>query len=231
VSTNDDSLIKQQLEYYRARAGEYDEWFLREGRYDRGEEHRKQWFAEVDQVRAALAKEHPGGEVLELACGTGLWTTYLLERSRRLVAVDASQEVLTINRARTGDQPVEYVKADLFSWTPTEQFDFVFFSFWLSHVPLSRFDDFWEMVQRALGPGGKVFVVDSALTPESTAQDHKQPDRSGVVTRKLNDGRKYEIVKIFHEPAELENRLGDLGWHGVVHSTGQFFYYGVFGRE
>lgn len=33
-------LLAEQLAYYRARAGEYDQWFLREGRYDRGPEHR-----------------------------------------------------------------------------------------------------------------------------------------------------------------------------------------------
>ena len=28
--------ISQQIDYYRARADEYDQWFLRQGRYDRG---------------------------------------------------------------------------------------------------------------------------------------------------------------------------------------------------
>ena len=32
----DDGLLEGQLAYYRARAGEYDEWFLRTGRNDRG---------------------------------------------------------------------------------------------------------------------------------------------------------------------------------------------------
>ncbi|QFS50036.1 hypothetical protein [Nostoc sphaeroides] len=31
-------VIQQQIEYYRARANEYDQWFYRTGRYDRGEE-------------------------------------------------------------------------------------------------------------------------------------------------------------------------------------------------
>ena len=46
----DDSLIKQQIEYYRARASEYDEWFLRQGRYDRGEEHRRLQPQDIGQV-------------------------------------------------------------------------------------------------------------------------------------------------------------------------------------
>jgi hypothetical protein len=67
----DDDLIEQQLRYYRQRAGEYDQWFFREGRYDRGPAHREQWFAELATIEAALREALPSGEVLELACGSG----------------------------------------------------------------------------------------------------------------------------------------------------------------
>jgi SAM-dependent methyltransferase len=228
---DDDSLLRQQVEYYRARATEYDEWFLRTGRYDRGEEHRKQWFAEVDEIRAALAATHPGGDALELACGTGLWTYHLLSRSERIVAIDAAREAIEISRRRIGDPRVEYVHADLFSWRPTERFDLVFFGFWLSHVPLSRFADFWDMIRQALKNGGKVFFVDSLLAQESTAVDHQPMDRNGRSVRRLNDGREFEIVKIFHEPPKLEADLHDLGWKGNVQATANFFYYGAFHRQ
>ena len=75
---DEESLIQQQIEYYRARSSEYDEWFLRTGRYDRGDEHRKQWFAEVTGVHKALESSNPAGNILELACGTGLWTKHLV---------------------------------------------------------------------------------------------------------------------------------------------------------
>ena len=37
-------IIQQQIDYYRNRATEYDEWFYRIGRYDRGEKLNQQWF-------------------------------------------------------------------------------------------------------------------------------------------------------------------------------------------
>ncbi|BAZ37103.1 hypothetical protein NIES4101_30240 [Calothrix sp. NIES-4101] len=49
-----DNIIQQQINYYCARASEYDEWFYRQGRYDRGEEINKRWFQEVDIVKNAL---------------------------------------------------------------------------------------------------------------------------------------------------------------------------------
>ena len=221
-------LLDEQVAYYRARAAEYDEWFLRQGRYDRGPGHRAQWCEEVALVEAALHEALPGGEVLELACGTGLWTRHLAEKHSRVVAVDASPEAITINRSRVSSDVVEYVVADLFSWVPpSRQFDAVFFAFWLSHVPPARFETFWERVRAALKPGGTVFFVDSLLEQASTARDHDQIDASGVVQRRLNDGREFRIVKVFYEPASLQRQLLDCGWRGWVRSSGRFFLYGA----
>ena len=49
-----DDLLQQQIAYYRARAGEYDEWFLRQGRYDRGPDLNQRWFDEVAVAVRAL---------------------------------------------------------------------------------------------------------------------------------------------------------------------------------
>lgn len=223
-------LIKEQLSYYRARAREYDQWFLRQGRYDRGPEHRAAWFREITAVHRALEALIEGKDVLELACGTGLWTSRLAARSSRVLAVDAAPEMLSINRERLRTGNVEYSQADIFSWAAPRTFDLVFFSFWLSHVPRGRFDEFWDNVRRALKPTGSAFFVDGLFEPTSTARDHDSIDRSGVVRRKLNDGREFQIVKIFYEPSELESRLSALGWNGWVRSTGRFFLYGLVGR-
>jgi demethylmenaquinone methyltransferase/2-methoxy-6-polyprenyl-1,4-benzoquinol methylase len=101
-------LLREQVEYYQARAAEYDQWFLREGRYDRGPAHRAQWFSEVAVVEAALQDALPSGEVLELACGTGLWTQHLVKQHSRVVAIDASPEAIAINRERLQSGVVEY---------------------------------------------------------------------------------------------------------------------------
>lgn len=221
-----ENILEQQVAYYRARANEYDEWFLREGRYDRGEEHRKAWLADAAEVQAALRQAGPNGKVLELACGTGLWTQQLLPFSDELTAVDASPEMLDLCRKRVGPDKVEFIQADLFDWQASATYDFVFFGFWLSHIPADRFAAFWELVANALKPAGRVFFVDSLFTESSTAADHKRIGRSGTAERKLNDGRSFEIVKIFYEPAALREQLVRCGWEGTVHATAQFFLYG-----
>jgi hypothetical protein len=57
---DDGSILQQQIEYYRARSAEYDEWYLQKGRYDRGKTHHERWFSELDIVREALASAHMG---------------------------------------------------------------------------------------------------------------------------------------------------------------------------
>jgi 2-polyprenyl-3-methyl-5-hydroxy-6-metoxy-1,4-benzoquinol methylase len=222
----DEFLIEQQMAYYRARAGEYDQWFLREGRYDRGPEHRREWFTEVETIRRALSRSIADSEVLELACGTGLWTEQLARANRHVFAVDSSPEAIAINQNRVRAANVRYEVADVFSWTPPTLFDAVFFAFWLSHVPAGHFERFWAIARSALKPGGHAFFVDSLLEPTSTAKDHTPIDNSGMVRRKLNDGSEFDIVKVFYEPAQLEHQLGELGWTGWMQSSGRFFLYG-----
>lgn len=218
-------LIDEQIAYYRARAPEYEEWFVRAGRYDRGEAHRRVWLAEVAELERALEAAEPRGELLELACGTGLWTRRLAARAARVTALDASPEVIALNRERVGAENVEYVEADLFAWEPTRRWDFVFFGFWLTHVPPALFDAFWAKLRRALRPGGRVFFVDNTRAPEVLAKDHRWPEGGDVVMeRRLNDGRRFRVIKVFYEPAELEARLAALGWRGFVRASRYFLY-------
>jgi SAM-dependent methyltransferase len=229
---SDDNILREQIDYYRARAGEYDQWWFRQGRYDRGAEFNARWHDETAAVERALdawlVRRNPGN-VLELACGTGLFTRRLAPRVASVTAVDASPEVLAINRARVAAANVTRVEADVFEWRspPGMRYDLVFFSFWLSHVPGSRFARFWESVKGALAPQGVTYMIDSAFDPTSTARNHDLPGRdAGVVARKLNDGREFRIVKVFWEPQALADRLEQLDWSATVEQTPNYFIYG-----
>jgi demethylmenaquinone methyltransferase/2-methoxy-6-polyprenyl-1,4-benzoquinol methylase len=51
------------------------------------------------------------------------------------------------------------------------------------------------------------------------------------VTRKLNDGREFRIVKVFYEPAALAAKLGPLGWRASLAQTPRYFVYGELTRS
>jgi SAM-dependent methyltransferase len=224
----DDDLLAEQRAFYRARAPEYDEWWQRLGRYDRGgEADRIEWNREVDVVEAALAAFDPIGDVLELAGGTGWWTDRLTRTADRLTVVDASPETLALNRARVERPDVDYVVADLFSWRPPRRYDVVFFSFWLSHVPRTRFDEFWSLVRACLAPEGRVFLIDSRddPTPPAATTDpivvEYGPD---LQRRRLNDGSEYRVVKVLYGPAELQGLLKRGGWSAALDGTRRFIF-------
>jgi len=173
--------LSEQLDYYRARAAEYDEWWLRQGRYDHGRASNAEWFREAAVVSSALAEFRPVGRVLELACGIGIWSERLLRVASRLTALDGSPEMLALNDARLRSPQVQYIEADLFQWRPTEQYDVVFFGFWLSHVPPQLFAEFWQLIASCLTASGRVFFVDSRRDPMSTAVDHTLPEPGTIV--------------------------------------------------
>lgn len=226
MTDRDRTALRGQQEYYNQRAGEYDQWWLRQGRYDRGPEPNARWRAEQEVLFAALDDFGPRGRVLELAGGTGIWSEKLLARAEELTVVDGSAEMIAINAARLGPGRARYIQADLFQWRPDRRYDTIFFGFWLSHVPPERFEGFWHAVGSALAPEGRVFFVDSCKDPTSTAVDHRIELRDDRVTRRLNDGREFQVYKLYYDPRSLEARLSGLGWSFDVARTDTYFLYG-----
>ncbi len=223
--------LHQQIEYYRARAGEYDEWFYRLGRYDQGPELNQRWFDEAETCMRRLRSIGPVDSTLELAAGTGIWTRELLKISGSVTAIDASQEVLAINREKLGSAPnVKYEQADLFAWRPPAQFDLVSFTFWLSHVPRSHAETFLSMVHAATRPGGTVWTVDSLRASTSTAKDQSVDGTDMFQRRILNDGRTFEIVKIYYRVEELTELFRRAGFKAEVAQTPTYFVYAVASR-
>lgn len=224
-----DEILADQIEYYRARAGEYDEWWSRTGRYDGGDDFNREWRAEADQAVAWLDRFGPTGDVVELAAGTGNWTVELLRHADHVTAVDASPETLAVNRAKVGpDAPVTHEVADLFDWTPRRRFDHVFFSFWISHVPDDAVPAFMDTVADALAPRGRVAMLDNKGGPADETgvveiTDGTTDTRAGTSERLLNDGRTFTIVKVYRSPDRLAELLGPHGWTVAGGSTERFF--------
>jgi demethylmenaquinone methyltransferase/2-methoxy-6-polyprenyl-1,4-benzoquinol methylase len=95
-----DRLLAEQRRYYAARAPEYDQWWERRGRYDRGEDENRIWLSEVASLQQLVDAAALTDDVLELAGGTGNWTVRLAKTATRLTVLDASLELIDRNRRR-----------------------------------------------------------------------------------------------------------------------------------
>jgi len=214
------------LAYYEARAPEYDDWYLRRGRYARGPIHDAAWNAELDAAGRWLDDLPIHGEVVEIAAGTGWWSPLLASKGE-LSLYDAAPAPLDRARERL---VAHGLRAHLHlrdAWAePDRRVDAVFTGFWLSHVPRDRLAAFLDVVRRWLRPGGTYAFIDSLLDPQSSAADHPAP-AGDVSVRRLDDGRQFTIVKVYYEPHELEAALRGAGFEGVsVTTTGRFFVTG-----
>ena len=208
------SLRSEELAYYRAVANEYEDHAVD--------------VPGQDELLSAIDSFRPTGDILELACGYGIWTERLLRSATTVTAVDGAPELLARARKRVGPRaPVRFVEADLFSWKPDRRYDAVFFGFWISHVPEDEFASFWSLVAEALRPGGTVFFFDDNHRIKAELVDGVN---SPVVQRRLNEGRPFRVIKIPYEPAELERRLRNLQWDIRVSGTSRPFYWGTGGR-
>jgi SAM-dependent methyltransferase len=186
----------EQVAYYRRRAGEYDATAYGD-LPDAG-----------DRIAALVDRLHPAGDVLEIACGTGMWTRHLAVHARTLTVIDSAPEMVALARRRAPG--ATYLVADVLGWTPPRRFDTVFFAFWLSHVPASAFDRFWSVVRAALTEGGRVIFVDDQ--PAAADEETYVAGSAELVERRLQDGSRHRLIKLPRDPAELTAHLGGLGW-------------------
>jgi demethylmenaquinone methyltransferase/2-methoxy-6-polyprenyl-1,4-benzoquinol methylase len=209
--------------YYAARTPEYDDWYLRRGRYSHGPVHDAAWNAELDAAGRWLDDLPIAGEIVELAAGTGWWSPLLAEKGE-LTLYDANEAPLSLARDRLLAHGLRAHLHVRDAWSePDRRVDAVFAGFWISHVPRGRLDEFLALVRRWLRPGGRFAAIDSLPDPQSGAADQPRPERDRS-TRRLADGREFEIVKVYYRPEELQASLLRAGFTDVaITTTGRFF--------
>jgi protein-L-isoaspartate O-methyltransferase len=204
--TLSDQLLRQQQTYYQLRAADYDSWVT-------------SYMAPVlTPIVDHMCASELGGQVLEIAPGTGHLTYPLCRLVDHVTAVDIAPEMIAVLAARRLPN-LTTICHDVFTWKPPAQFDAIFFSNWLAHVPETRFDAFWSMLASALRQGGRVQVVD-VTADEAFIESHVfQQDGEHLVRRNVN-GDSFTIFKRFWEPAALLDRLASCGWTGTATPVG-----------
>ena len=216
----DPKLLSEQLAYYNARAREYDETARPSETADEPGDPAVggEWQHLVDVVHA-VPHAH---KVLELACGTGIWTQELLDVADSIVALDGAHEMLEVNRSKLGSSKVHYQQADLFNWKANATYDLVFFAFWLSHVPNDLLDGFLTEAARAVKPGGRLFIIDE---PAGGKNISGPAEANAEQTRSLLDGSSFRIVKVYHDVDVLAQNVRGLGFSELDLWLGDYFFY------
>lgn len=188
--------LDEQIAYYRARASEYDREYAEAGNV-------------MAYAQTLLDSLRIGGDVLEIACGTGQWTRLLAPRANSLTAMDAAPETLAIAAERVPGL-VRWQVQDVFTWEPDRRYDVIFFGFWLSHVPWPDWPDYWQRLGRALKPGGHVSAIDE--TAEYVRDNETWEVFDHTVRRRLSDGRTFTAIKTCLARDRVGQELAAVGW-------------------
>lgn len=95
---------------------------------------------------------------LEIGCGTGKNTSWLIGRAQHVTAVDLSEEMLLRAKEKITSDKVEFKHADiLLDWTFTNSiFQLVSFSLVLEHI--EHLDPVFKKASELMSPGGYVYV-------------------------------------------------------------------------
>ena len=112
---------------------------------------------EAKALRAGVLFSEPL-DVLEIGCGTGKNTEWLLTKAKRLVAADFSAEMLAKAKAKITAENVEFRQFDLRGrWKFSEnEFDLITCSLALEHI--ENIDFVFGQANRVLRTGGHFYI-------------------------------------------------------------------------
>lgn len=140
------------MNYFQELAKKYDAWFhTLHGQYV---------YKYESQMINRLLNLTPGAYVLDVGCGTGIYTQELLSKGARVVGVDISPEMLAIAEYKTHlhEDRVSFLEADAAKLPfPDNHFDVV-----ISITAMEFFQQPRECLQdmyRVLRPGGHMVVA------------------------------------------------------------------------
>jgi ubiquinone/menaquinone biosynthesis C-methylase UbiE len=108
-------------------------------------------------LRATL-NNIPFDDCLEIGCGTGKNTAWLVTKAKHITAVDLTESMLAVARAKVTSDTVQFKQADItHTWHfPTKQYDLVGFSLVLEHI--DDLEPIFERTAQVLKSGGYVYV-------------------------------------------------------------------------
>ena len=100
----------------------------------------------------------PFTNCLEIGCGTGKNTSFLITRANTITAVDLSEEMLAKAKEKTGSKQVQFHQADITGeWDFAKgPYDLITFSLVLEHI--FDLDHVFSQASKNLRPGGYVYI-------------------------------------------------------------------------
>ena len=191
--------MSELVAYYRRRAGEYEAIYAKPERQ-----------ADLAVLRRDVPQRLAGRRVLEIACGTGYWTTLVAPLAASIVATDMAEEPMAIAQTKTyPPERVRFLVADAYQLgDDLGRFDAALAMFWWSHIPLAEIGKFLASLHRRLERGARVVLMDN-LYVDGSSTPIAERDAAGNTyqLRPLADGTENRVLKNFPAERDLQATL------------------------
>ena len=148
-----------------------------------------------EEAFSKIIAELPFDAVLEIGCGTGKNTKWLLNKANIIVAADFSEEMLVRAKSKIDDPKVEFLQTDVRKLWPfkDELFDLITFSLVLEHI--ENIDFIFKEARRVLKPGGYLYI----------GELHPFKQYAGSKARFDTNGGVFELECFIHNISEYFN--------------------------
>jgi len=197
-------VLKSTRDHYRDYSAEYvkfyENWAKGEGQFS-GSEY-IEGYETVAKVLTSTVK--PSESVIDIGCGVGKWSTLLAQAGAQVTGADYLSSMLqqfaqTYKQHQFGPR-ISLVMSDGF-YLPfrSEVFDGATLNWVLSHIPVSRNEQFLNEVGRVVREGGWLFISDSYWRGQEGGKEQ-------IHIREL-EASEYEVYKYYYGPSELEALL------------------------
>jgi ubiquinone/menaquinone biosynthesis C-methylase UbiE len=189
------------ISYYKDRAHEYDNIYLKPERQD-----------DLKNVTTLLQNIFVDKTVFEIACGTGFWTEKIAQTATSVFATDINKTVIDIaEQKQYAKNNVTLGLADIFNLSTNIKYESLFGGFIWSHIKLQDLDKFLNTINNLTLPGGTVVFIDNNFV-EGSNHPIANTDQDGNTfqTRKLEDGTTHLVLKNFPTESFLRTTLTDI---------------------
>ncbi len=119
----------------------------------------------------------PKGKVLDVACGPGMLTKYILNKGFRAEGIDLSPEMLAIARQKVPSANFQVMDMRALDY-PAQHFDGIVVAYGLIYLPSSELGLALKGFYRILKPGGSIFLINQEGEPDHEEHESMKPDET-----------------------------------------------------
>ena len=191
-------ITEQSAQFYAKSASNHDRV------YDKPER-----LHDLAAMRTHVADALRGHVVLELACGTGYWTSIIAASADSVVATDINAEMIALAKLRALPSDKVTLRVADANALPDDigSFTAVFIGFWWSHVKRETQERFLAQLRAKLGDILIVLLDDAYVEGSSETVARTDMEGNTYQIRVAPDGERYEIPKTYPSDSALRKKL------------------------